>query len=70
LEQRLREAESITPTALVNAGRHGLYGHQPMKIQKLQVWNESRGISRDVARELELSEPTVFENLYNDHLHP
>jgi hypothetical protein len=32
LEQRLRETGSVTPTALVNAGRTRTEGHQPMKM--------------------------------------
>jgi hypothetical protein len=32
LEQRLHETGRVTPTALVNAGGQGLYGHQPMKM--------------------------------------
>jgi hypothetical protein len=31
-EQRLRETGSVTPTALVNAGRPRTVGHQPMKM--------------------------------------
>jgi hypothetical protein len=30
-------------TALVNAGRHELYGHQPMKAPQLQLWKQSLG---------------------------
>jgi hypothetical protein len=50
----LREAGSVTRTALVN-GHHGLYGHQPMKMPEFQFWNESRGEAHAIAQDLWIS---------------
>jgi hypothetical protein len=38
LEQRLRETGGVTITAHVNTVAQALYGHQPKKMQKLQLW--------------------------------
>jgi hypothetical protein len=71
LEQGLRETGSVTPTALVNAGR-------PRTVQTpaneddiiTVVEREPWRSSRDIARELGLSQQRVLEVLHDDQLHP
>jgi hypothetical protein len=71
LEQRLRETGSVTPTALVNAGRPGTV-RTPANEDAIiaAVEREPWRSSRDIERELGLSQPKVLEVLLDDQLHP
>jgi hypothetical protein len=71
LEQRLRETGSVTPTALANAGRPRTVrtpANEDVIIAAVE--REPWRSSRDIARELRLSQPSVLEVLYDDQLHP
>jgi hypothetical protein len=71
LEQRLRETGSVTPTALVNAGRPRTVrtpANEDATIAALE--REPWRSSRDIAREFGLSQPKVLEVLHDCQLHP
>lgn len=70
-EQRLREIGSVNRMALVNAGRPQAV-RAPANEDAIitEVEREPWRGSRDVAPELELSQPRVLEVLHDDHLHP
>jgi hypothetical protein len=70
LEQGLRETGSLTPTALVNAGRSRTV-RTPANEDGIiaAVEREPWISSRDIAWELEISQPRVLEVLHDDQLH-
>jgi hypothetical protein len=71
LEQRLRVTGSVTPTALVNAGRPRTVrtpANEDVIIAAVE--GEPWRSSLDIARELGLSQPRVLEVLHGDQLHP
>jgi hypothetical protein len=71
LEQRLRETGSLTPTALVNAGRPPTVRTPANEDDTTAaVEREPWRSSRDIARELGLSQPRVFEVLHDDQVRP
>jgi hypothetical protein len=71
LEQCLRETGSVTPTALVNAGRPRTVRTPANEDAILAaVEREPWRSSRDIVRELGLSQPRVLEILHDDQLHP
>jgi hypothetical protein len=71
LEQCLRETGSVTSTALVNVGRPRTV-RPPANEDAITaaVEREPWRSSRDIARELGLSQPRVLEVLHDDQLHP
>jgi hypothetical protein len=71
LEQRLRDTGSVTPTALMNAGRPRTV-RTPANEDAIiaAVEREPWRSSRDIARELGLSQPRILEVLHDDQLHP
>jgi hypothetical protein len=71
LEQRLRETGGVTPTALVNAGRPRTVRTPANEDAKIAaVEREPWRSSRDIARELGLSQPRVLEVLHDNQLNP
>jgi hypothetical protein len=71
LEQRLRETGSVTPTALVSAGRPRTI-RTPANEDAITaaVGREPWRSSRDIARESGLSQQRVLEVLHDDQLQP
>jgi hypothetical protein len=69
-KQRLRERGSVTPTALVNAGRPRTV-RTPANEDAITaaVEREPWKSSRDIARELGLSQQRGLEVLHDDQLH-
>jgi hypothetical protein len=69
--QRLRDTGSVTPTALVNAGRPRT-ARTPTNedATTAAVEREPWRSSCDIARKLGLSQPRVLEVLHDDQLHP
>jgi hypothetical protein len=69
LEQHLRETGSVTPMALVNAGRPWTVW-TPANENAIIAAVEREPWRRDITRKLGLSQPRVLEVLHDDQLHP
>jgi hypothetical protein len=71
LEQHFRETGSVTPTALVNAGRPRTVRTPANKDAIISaVKREPWRCSREITRDLGLFQPRVLEVLNEDELHP